>query len=442
VSARRAGRARPASKTSYPIVALDPSMRISKETERRFVLGLQGLWPGRRWRRREGIRNAISTCRRVQVDPLDVVGRHQDLVLSSRVADYRSADLDTLLYRERAAFEHGGNLDIYPRDRLALQWSWVHHEGLPVRWEKWGRANAAAVRRVRQQIDRHGASEARDWVDGQPVDDYRSRRREGMALHYLWRRFEVMVHHREGNRKFYDLTERLFGSLPVTFPREETRDRLALETLGWLGISGRYGIQFLRTNEEGRGRSRVPKRQIRDRLVADGRLAEVWVDGAREPSVLRAEDRPLLDAVAHGEVPKAWRPLTTESETVFLGPHDIVAAHGRARELFGFEYLWEGYKPVAHRRWGYYVLPILLGDRLIGRIEPRFDRGTHELRVERAWWEDGVDLRPVVGPFARGIGRTAGVLGAAAVRLGDVGPSSFRTAVREQLPEPGRAREP
>ena len=408
-------------------------MQISNETERRFVLGLQGLWPGRRWSGVPGIRDALAQCCRVQVDPLDVVGRNHDLVLASRVEGYRPADLNKVLYEERAAFEHGGNLNIYPRERLALQWSWVYHEGLPVRWEEWGRAHAATVRRVRARIDRGGPSEALDWAHGEPVEDYRSRRIEGMALHYLWRRFDVMIHHREGNRKFYDRTQRLFGRLPAPISREETRARLAVETLRWLGLSGQDGIQFLRTQEDGRGRSRVSKRQIRDGLTASGRLTEVLVEGDHEPSVLRTEDLPLLETVAQGGVPEPWRPLTPEPEAVFLAPLDITSSHGRSERLFRFENLFEVYKPAAKRRWGYYVLPVLLGDRLVGRIEPVRDKVTHSVRISRAWWEKGVRPDDIIEPIARGLDRFARYLDAPNVTLGKIGSSQFRDLVAGEL---------
>ena len=408
-------------------------MKISNETERRFVLGLQGLWPGRRWSGLQGMRDALLQCRRVQVDPLDVVGRNHDLVLASRVEGYRPADLDRVLYEERAAFEHGGNLNIYPRERLALQWSWVFHEGLPVRWETWGRAHAATVRSVLGKIDRSGPSEALDWAGGEPVEDYRSRRLEGMALHYLWRRFDLMIHHREGNRKFYDRTQRLFGPLPVPVSREETRARLALETLGWLGLSGRYGIQFMRTQEDGRGRSRLSKRKLRDGLTASGRLTEVIVEGESEPSVLRTEDLSFLETVANGEVPKAWRPLSREPEAVFLAPLDIASVHGRSEGLFHFENLFEAYKAAAKRRWGYYVLPVLLGDRLVGRIEPVRDKVSHSLRISRAWWENGVRPAEIVTPFSRGLARFARYLDTPNIILGRVGSSRFRDAVAREL---------
>ncbi|MCI4321300.1 MAG: winged helix DNA-binding domain-containing protein [Thermoplasmata archaeon] len=408
-------------------------MKVSKITERRMVLGLQGLWPGRRWRGREGVRSALVETRRIQVDPLDVVGRNQDLVLASRVAGYRAGDLEALLYGERIAFEHGGAMSIWPRARLGLHWSWVQNEGLPVRWETWGRENAAVVRRVLADIDRNGPHESRDYPEGARTADYRAGRLEGLALYYLWRKLDVLVHHREGNRKFYDRTERMFGAMAEPLPRDVTRDEGALETLRWLGLTGKYGIAYLRTQEDGRGRSKLTKAQIRQRLVEAGRLVEVEVEGDRTPAVLPTEWQPILEEVESGGTPKFWKPLTAETEAVFVAPLDVVAGRERARTLFDFEYLWEVYKPAADRRWGYYVLPVLVGDRLVGRIEPTFDRTAGALCLERAWWERGVDLATVVVPLARGIRRTLATLGGAMVRLGRVGPAGFKDRLEVAL---------
>jgi uncharacterized protein len=411
-------------------------VKISKQTERRFVLGSQGLWPGRRWKGSEGTRAAISECRRIQIDPLDVIGRNQDLVLASRVEGYQRTDLETLLYRDHAGFEHGGSVAILPRECLRLKLSWVHHFGLPARWERWYRENESKVRLVREEIHRLGPREARDYVDGERTENYRSKRVEGLALYYLWRRLEILIHHREGNRKFYDLTERMFEPLPTPLTKEETLEQLAFETISWLGISGHYGIAYLRTQEDGRGRSQVTKSQIRQRLIDNGRLAEVTIEGDLVSGVLATESLPILEELAAGEVPGAWRPLSEQPEALLIAPLDIVAARERARTLFDFEYLWEVYKPASKRRWGYYVLPVLLGDRLIGRIEPSFDRATDQLRIGKAWWERGIDLREVAESFARGLRRTAAGLGASKVRLGRVGPSSFKETLEELLRSP------
>lgn len=401
--------------------------------QRRFVLGMQGLWPGRRWRGIEGARSALLEGRGVRVDPLDVVGRSQDLAFLSRVVDYRREDLDRLLYEERVGFEHGGAVSIYPREQLGLHYSWVRNEGLPVRWERWYRENADAVKRVRREVEKRGPLDASEWADGDRVDNYRSSRTEGVALYYLWRSLEVMIHHRKGNRKFYDLTERMFGSMPEPVSKDSTVDEMAYQTMGWLGLSGQEGIRRLRTNEDGRGRSKVTKLEIRQRLVDEGRLAEVQVDGERRSAVLWSDKMGLLEEVAAGEVPRAWKSIVAEPEAIFLAPLDITIAGERSMSLFGFEYLWEVYKPASKRRWGYYVLPVLYGDGIVGRIEPIYAKEDGCLRIAKAWWDEGTDVSRMAEPLARGIDRLAGFLGARRVVIENAGSPKLTNAVRQKI---------
>ncbi|MDG6973509.1 MAG: winged helix DNA-binding domain-containing protein [Nitrososphaerota archaeon] len=407
-------------------------MRVSESAQRRFVLGLQGLWPGRRWKGPDGARDALLACRRVRVDPLDVIGRVQDLIFASRVEGYRRDHLDLLLYRERAGFEFGGAVSVYPRDLLRLHWSWVQNEGLPKRWEAWYSKNKKLTLQILQEIKKRGPLGSQDWPDGERVEDYRSSHAEGLALYFLWRHLDILVHHREGNRKFYDLIGKMFGPLREPLSAESTLEEMACETLGWLGLSGAEGVPYVRTTEEGRGRSKLTKQQLRQRLVNDGRLVEVQVEGEKLANVVRAEQVPLLEEVSQGGIPVPWRPLESEPETKFLAPLDVVIANGRSQALFGFEYLWEVYKPARKRRWGYYVLPVLLGDQLVGRIEPVLARDTKRLLIQRAWWEEGTDLHAVAKPFARGIMRFADFLQAKDVAFGDVGPSAFQASLERE----------
>lgn len=133
-----------------------------------------------------------------------------------------------------------------------------------------------------------------------------------------------------------------------------------------------------------------------------------------------------------------WRPIEDESEVVFLAPIDVTIANGRSRRLFDFEYLWEVYKPASKRRWGYYVLPVLFGDRIIWRIEPAFGKEDGCLHIARAWWEPGVDLCEAATPFARGINRLARFLDARSAVIEDVGPPRFMVAVRRRIDSPER----
>jgi uncharacterized protein YcaQ len=103
---------------------------ISKQTARRFILGRQGLWPGRRWQGKQGVAAAIRACEAVQLDPLVMIARSQDIVLHSRVLDYKPEYLYQVMYKERKFFDYGGHLHVYPMSNLPY-WR-VHMEG---RWE-------------------------------------------------------------------------------------------------------------------------------------------------------------------------------------------------------------------------------------------------------------------------------------------------------------------
>ncbi len=130
--------------------------------------------------------------------------------------------------------------------------------------------------------------------------------------------------------------------------------------------------------------------EIRDALLAEGELVAVKVEGWKPVHYVLSRDLPLLAELGAGRVPAAWAPLatSTEEEVVFLSPLDPVSARGRAKILFGFDYIWEVYKPAPQRKYGYYVLPVLWGDRLVARFDSKFDRTTNAFVVLSFWLED------------------------------------------------------
>jgi hypothetical protein len=168
-------------------------------------------------------------------------------------------------------------------------------------------------------------------------------------------------------------------------------------------------------------------------MLAAGEIRAVTVEGEKEPSYYLAADAPLLAAVAAGQIPPAWRPLetTTEEEVTFLGPLDIVSARGRAKALFGFDYVWEVYKPAHTRRWGYYTLPILYGDQLVARLDPKLDRQTGTLVINGFWPEDEAlaEDKAFAAALARGLARFARFLNARQIDLLAIQPASFREII-------------
>jgi uncharacterized protein YcaQ len=154
----------------------------------------------------------------------------------------------------------------------------------------------------------------------------------------------------------------------------------------------------------------------RERLLADGELIEIRVEGWTGPRWALGADAELLATLERGRVPRRWRPreTTTQQEAVFLSPLDPVSARGRAATLFDFDYKWEVYTPAPKRRFGYYVLPVLWGDRLVARFDARFERTSRSLVLLGLWLEDEALAfdEAFAAAFARGMTRFRMFLGA------------------------------
>jgi uncharacterized protein YcaQ len=405
-------------------------LTVSLETARRFILGKQGLWPGRRWRGSRGTEQAMRAMEHLQLDPLQIIARSQDIKLHSRVIDYTPGLWEDVTYRRRKFFDWGGWLAVRPMEELP-------HWRVLMRRErrsyasllKIARDHARAIAEMRAVLRKRGTVSNRDFeMHGRTrTDSYRGRKDSALALYYLWRTGEVMVHHRERFERVYALTERVAPPHLIRESRDAECDDFMLKKM----VSF-YGLTRLNTAGWSLSR-RVSAAELtrwREARLASGDLIEVTVEGWREPRVALGSDAGTLKALEAGRVPKAWTPLetTTHEETVFLAPLDIVSARGRAKLLFDFDYVWEVYKPVHERRWGYYTLPILWDDRLVARFDSKFDRTTNTL-VILGFWPARRSLgrdEAFADAFARGLARFVAFLGASRLDAKAVQPASLR----------------
>jgi uncharacterized protein YcaQ len=364
---------------------------ISRETARRYLLGRQGLWPGRRWAGKAGADAAVRAIEALQVDPMTVVARSHDLVLHARVDAYEPAHLDALLYRDRLFFDYGGHLDIYPMEELPYWRLHMRRRAADERQSMFAAEHGALLEQVRAAVRERGPLGNRDLAGNARVTSYRGRKDTGLALYHLWLTGELMTHGRRGFERLYDLRERVApaewgGEAGV----EDAESHFAAKAIRQLGLAtasawaGCYAYPLHRRVDRGEARERLA------RLLTDGVAVTVRVEGQKEPYYLPAEDLPILEEIAAGRVPDPWRPLdtTTLEEAAFLSPLDNLLARRRTLALFDFEYLWEVYKPASRRRWGYYTMPILYDDRLVGRLDPKLDRKTGTLRITGFWLED------------------------------------------------------
>ena len=147
-----------------------------------------------------------------------------------------------------------------------------------------------------------------------------------------------------------------------------------------------------------------------------------------------AEDADDIATVARGRFPRAWSPrsTTTTEEATFLAPLDPVSARKRAKPLFDFDYIWEVYTPAPKRKFGYYALPVLWGDRLVARFDGRLDRASSTFAILGLWLEDEThaDDEAFIEAFACGVERMQRFLGAASVDVGAVAHRALRTRLR------------
>jgi len=221
-----------------------------------------------------------------------------------------------------------------------------------------------------------------------------------------------MVHHRERFERVYAPTEAIAPAHLLDEASDaETDDFMRRKHVAFEGISALTGSYTI--NQKGERQAVVA---WRDRAVKDGRLIELEVEGWRGPRWALAEDAADIAAVERGRVPRAWRPLatTTLEEATFLAPLDPVSARKRAASLFDFEYIWEVYTPAPKRKFGYYALPVLWGDRLVARFDGRLERSTSTFALLGLWLEDeALASDPAFAEaFACGIERMQRFLGA------------------------------
>jgi uncharacterized protein len=377
-------------------------LAVTQEQARRFLVARQFLAPARSLTGVEGVLEVFRRFGSVQFDPVAVAGRSHDLVLHARVAGYRSHWCDDL-YASREIVESTNKaLSFVPVDEFPWFRQVMGRKG-PTFHKTALADNAEVAARVLERIRVQGpvsssdfpsqSSRTKNWF-GAPENAVRA------ALEALTVNGVIGLARREGNRRYYDLLERLLPEevLAKEVPEaDQVRHKLlSRHRAHGLLAAGGAGEAFARIADP------AIRRAVHEQLVADGELHRVAIAGIRGPRFVVSDDVDLLRD-----------PPDPAARTVaFIAPYDaLLWDTSLLVSLFGFTHVFEGYFPSAKRRWGYYVLPVLFGDRLVGRIEPRIDHERHLVSVLGLWWEDDfspehaeefVDaMRTALGEYAR-----------------------------------------
>ena len=414
---------------------------ISQQTARRFVLGKQGLWPGRRWRGKKGTVEAIRACEAVQLDPLSAAARSQDIVLHSRVLGYKPEYLYQVAYKDRRFFDYGGWLAMYPMEELPYWRVHMEKRSRDKRVEDFMLTSPELFEQIRAELRTRGPLGNRDF-NGNHIGlwNYRGSKDTSLALFDMWLSGELMMHHRNGFSRVYDFRENV---APKEFDylasEPEAEEFFARKNVAFMGLK-REGR--LKTDLQYHLRQDYTSATMKSLLggwIESGVFTQVQVEGGREMYLMLGEDLPLIESLENGKTPKSWKPkeTTTLEEVSFLSSLDIVSARGRAKKLFDFDYKWEVYVPAHKRRWGYYVLPILYGDDLVARLDPKLDRTTMTLDIKGFWHEDDSPVRDIdfANAFAKGLARFAKFVEAERINVTSIKPIGLRKQVEAVLRE-------
>lgn len=360
---------------------------VSSVDAARLLLGAQGLLDDPSRSAAGELGRLIRRLGFVQLDSIHVVARAHDLILFSRLERYHPSDLTALLEGERSLFEH------WTHDAAVIPLEWYGHwkprfrrdaeriQAHPWWRQRLGEDVRAVCAGVLERIRREGPLRSRDFEHDGARGDWWGWKPAKAALDYLWRSGELAVAGRENFHKIYDLPERVFvhaHASPEPSPaayREwvfaEAAERLVIfsarELAGfWDALPVAEAVEWCR------------------RAAQAGRLEEV--------RVAAADGGPETPAWALADWRERRRNLPSAPERMrLLSPFDpILRDRDRCRRRFAFDYRFEAFTPPEKRVYGYYVLPLLEGERLVGRIDLKLHRDRRLLQVRGLWWEPGV----------------------------------------------------
>lgn len=396
---------------------------ISPETARRFIIRKQHLDAETQLSMLDVIRNL--GC--LQLDPIRKVERPHRLILWSRLGSHDTAELDRLRWQSRDLFEYWAHAaSLVLSEEYPVHAAYMQHVRQHKRSQDWlDEYDLHGLRdHVLQRLHDEGELKASDFEhDGSTAEHFSgwtSNRAIHRMLDFLWTTGDILVSHRRGNQRYWDLAERC---LPDWVQREalspfEATYWAVQKAIKGLGLArGKAQINYYYT------RNRYwHYAEAMQRLLAEALVIPVQVQGWDGEWLLHVDDTPLLEQVEDGD----FQPCTT-----LLSPFDpLICDRSRTEQIWDFHYRIEIYVPKDKRQYGYYVLPILHGDRLIGRMDMAYDRKTNTLHIPATYAEDHAPDDPA--PIRSAVESLGHFLGAEQITYGEIMPSQWQ-ALREQM---------
>ncbi|WP_338554730.1 crosslink repair DNA glycosylase YcaQ family protein [Paenibacillus sp. KS-LC4] len=364
-------------------------IQLTNRQARQFLLLKHGLLGEHQFTGKQGVLDFVRQVSCIQFDPIDVCGKNAELVLQSRIKPFSKDILDELLYKDRLLIDYPDkNLAIIPVE------DWPYFE----RYRHAARQHAkhypemeALTEQVRVYMQKHGALSSNDLkLDGnfswQSVIHWSSGNNVSRSvLEQMYSTGELIIHHKKGTRKYYDLAQKYIQPSLLNAP-EPIEGELEHHKWRVLRRIGAVGLLWNRASDAWLniwGLKSEQRNEVFRQLLQEARIIAVVVEQMKDILYCRAEDLTLIEAVLQNPTPK-WRCELIAPLDNFIWDRKLI------NELFGFDYTWEIYTPAIKRKFGYYVLPILYGESLIGRAEIIAERKSGTLVVKNIWYENGI----------------------------------------------------
>ena len=366
---------------------------LTKKQAQMFILSKQGLLGNYRFSGKDGAYAYVRQAGCIQYDPVDVCGKNAELTLQSRVKGFQKSMLAELLYQDRLLVDYADKeLSIWPAE------DWPYFSAFRERSRELG-ASFPGLAELEQEALAYIQANGPVSSDTLPISGeifwhssmhwsgnwHKKSKAARSVLEQLYTDGTLVIHHKNGSRKFYDLAERHLKKSLLTADRPCADDE---ELVCWrvLRRIGAVGLLWDKNSPAllGIGLKADRRKSVFSALEACGAIQPAQVEGIKTGFFYRTEDEPLMQAVLAGTIDKKARMEFLAPLDPLLWDKTLVAA------LWDFRYSWEIYTPAGKRQFGYYTLPVLWGSDFIGRIEAVSDQKNRTLRVKNIWLEPGV----------------------------------------------------
>jgi len=358
---------------------------LTQDNVRAVMLAAQGLLhPPAATTKKEDILPLIRRMAYLQIDTIHAVHRSQHLVLWSRLGDF---DPDWLyeLHREGHLFEYYAHALCYlpVEDFPIFRGRMLNDPRVGNNWGEWGDKNPEVIEYVRSIVKEKGPVCSSDFNTPTIPTGWGDLKMEKFALQRMFATGELMVAYRKKFRRYYDFRERILPDWDdaEAFDAKAALEAIVLKAVRALGVAREDCVApyyfLLKT-----GISEL----LRD-LAEQGKISPIEIEGWEQPAYCHSDQISLVESAIRGEL--------IPSHVTLLSPFDpLISDRDRNRALFNFEYKMEAFTPAKDRQYGYFCLPILYKDRLVGRLDPKAHRKSKLMEIKNIYLEEGVTVTP------------------------------------------------